>query len=561
MNASEKHPSKFKAAFKELLPAYIITFVFCYMLFVYEPVLMYSTNQIDLWFDLVLMIRPVLIGFALTFFGSAVLMTAVFLINKAVVREKEPTAYRIVTIALFFVFLVTYIQGNFLAGDLPALDGSEIDWDSFLKNDLITLSVCVILLCVAVILLIKFKVKRAFMITAFAAGAVFLMLTVSLVFEMINRDAFARKDSVVATMKDFNTISSDKNFVIILNDAVDAVEFGNVLEENPEYKKVFEDFTYFPDTLGCYPCTRDTIPVVLGGALNKNEMKFEDFSTRALNDSPLFEELTEKGYDINLYESPIVWYGNKNFSINNCVDNTNYDLPFGSFFREEIKYIGYKYLPYRFKRYSDIESMDYNDLVEWFRWNDNIVYGYINDAPELQKQEDRVFDFVHTEGAHMPFQYDRDLKVFNSIWAGNYKLKIEATITMTNAYIERLKANGVYDNTVIIIMADHGNTTLSGDDGMLKRANPLFMVKGINEHHEFEVSEKPLSYLDLMDIYSKLLDDRTAKEATDDIPDERERIFLWYKDFEFEDHIVEYAVTDKAWEWEKFRKTGNEYDL
>ena len=35
-----------------------------------------------------------------------------------------------------------------------------------------------------------------------------------------------------------------------------------------KFKEVFEDFTYYPDTLGGYPCTRDTIPLVLGGALN-----------------------------------------------------------------------------------------------------------------------------------------------------------------------------------------------------------------------------------------------------------------------------------------------------
>ena len=132
---------------------------------------------------------------------------------------------------------------------------------------------------------------------------------------------------------------------------------------------------------------------------------------------------------------------------------------------------------------------------------------------------------------------------------------------MLNAYIERLKANGAYDNTVIIIMADHGNTNLNSATDMLVRANPMFMVKGIGESHEFTVSEKPLSYLDLMDIYSELLDDKTAEEATADIPDKRERIFMWYRNFRLENHIEEYVVADKAWEWQKFKKTGKEYDL
>ncbi len=89
----------------------------------------------------------------------------------------------------------------------------------------------------------------------------------------------------------------------------------------------------------------------------------------------------------------------------------------------------------------------------------------------------------------------------------------------------------------------------------------MFMVKGLNEHHEFTKSDKPLSYTDLMSIYSKLLDGSTAEEATADIPDKRERFFMWYRNFRLEHHIEEYVVTDKAWEWQKFRKTGREYDL
>lgn len=529
------------------------------MLFVFEPLLMYSTNQLDFWFDLALMAEPMLMGFAIFFFGSAAVFTAAYLINKAIVKEKEPTAYRVIAIAVFFVFFAAYLQGNLLAGSLPALDGSVIDWTQFGKNDFITLTVWLALIGLAVFLLIKLGVKSTLKYVAGFTVVVFVMLTVSLITELISWNAFARKDSIITTSKDFNSISSDKNFIVILNDAVGSSEFGSVLEENPEYKKVFEDFTYFPDTLGCYPCTRDTIPLVLSGGLNKNEMEFEEFSSQALNKSPFFSELIDRGYDINLYEPELIWYGSKNFSINNSADYENYRLPFASFFREEMKYVKFKYLPYRFKRYSDIESMDFNGLVDKYIWDNRTIYGTAQNTPTLDKKSGKSFKFVHTEGAHIPFKYDKDLNILEGY--GTYEQKIEATITMLNAYIERLKANGTYDNTVIIIMADHGNTDLNSADDMLVRANPMFMVKGIGESHEFTVSDKPLSYLDLMDIYSELLDDKTAEEATADIPDKRERTFMWYRNFRLEHHIEEYVVTDKAWEWRKFKKTGREYDL
>lgn len=559
MNTLEQHSSKFKSAFKELLPAYIIAFAFCFMLFIYEPMLMYSTNQLDFWFDMALMIGPIFMSFAIFFFGSVLILTAAYLINKAFAREKEPTVYRIITIIVFFAFFVTYLQGNMLAGSLPALDGSTIEWDDFRANDIVTVAICAALLGVIVFLLIKVGAKKALKYVAGVSVAVFAILFVTVVYELISWNAFARKDSIIATNTDFNTISSDTNFVILLNDAVGSSEFNSVLENNPEYKKVFEDFTYYPDTLGCFPCTRDTIPVVLGGALNKNEMKFEDFSSKSLNESPFFKELTDKGYDINLYESELVWYGSKNFSINNSTDYKNYRLPFKTFFKEEVKYIKYKYLPYYFKRYSGIESMDFNGLVDKYIWDDRTIYKTVMETPELSKKSAKSFRFVHTEGAHIPFKYDKELNILEGY--GTYEQKIEATIKMVDAYIKRLKANGVYDNTVIIVMADHGNTNLNSADDMLVRANPMFMIKGIDEHHEFAKSDKPLSYLDLMDIYSELLDGKTAEEATANIPDKRERTFMWYRNFRLENHIEEYVVTDKAWEWTKFKKTGREYDL
>lgn len=560
MKTLEQHPSKFKAVLKDLLPAYIIAFVFCFMLFVYEPLVMYSTNQLDFWFDMALMIGPVLLAFLIFFAGSVLLLTAAYFVNKAFAKEKEPLVYRIITIVFFWVFFVTYLQGNMLAGGLPALDGSTIDWDAFRSKDIITLAVGVFGLAAVDFMLIKLGAKKTLKYAAGFSVVVFAVLFVTLVYELISWNSFARKDSIIATNENFNTISSDKNFVVLLNDAVGSSEFNSVLEENPEYKEVFEDFTYYPDTLGCFPCTRDTIPVVLGGALNKNEMKFEKFSSKALNESPLFKELTERDYDINLYESELVWYGSKNFSISNSTDYKNYRLPFKSFFSEEVKYIKYKYLPYYLKRYSNIESMDFNGLVDKYLWDDHTIYKTVTKKTELDKQSDKMFSFVHTEGAHIPFSYDKDLNIlpYNS---GTYEQKIEATIKMVDAYIDRLKANDAYDNTVIIVMADHGNTNLNSADDMLVRANPMFMIKGIGEHHKFAKSDKPISYLDLMDIYSELLEGETAEEATEDIPDKRERYFMWYRNFRLEDHIEEYVVTDKAWEWTKFKKTGREYDL
>lgn len=560
-SASQQQNSKIKALLKQLLPAYIISFVFCYMLFIFEPLLMYSTNQLDFWFDLPHMAVPMLITFAIFFVVLAGVMTAVYAINKAIVKEKEPTFFRIAVLVVFYVFVVTYFQGNFLAGSLPALDGTMIDWsDGFKRDNMITVAIWLSYAVLVLIVAIKFSVKRAVKIFTIATMVIFVMLTISVLTEMISWNSFKRKSTIITTNENFNEISTDKNFLIILNDAVASVDFGDVLNAEPKYKEIFEDFTYYPDTLGGYPCTRDSLPLILGGELNKNEKNFKDFSSDTYNNSPLFGELVNRGYTIDLYEPELVWYGAKNFEVQNSTVSGKYKMTLKMYFSEEMKYIGYKYLPYFWKKYSSIDTMNFNGLVDNYIYDSRTLYQMINNAPELNKVNEKSFKFIHTEGAHIPFSYTKDL-YFITDGYGTYSMKIESNITLVKAYLERLKENGTYDNTVIIIMSDHGNTNLNSSTDMLVRANPMFMVKGINEHHAFEVSDKPISYLDLMDIYSKLLDDKSAAEATADIPDERERYFMWYRNFRLEQHMEEYVVTDKAWEWEKFEKTGREFDL
>lgn len=554
----QRHSNKFKTALKRLFPAYITIFVFSYMLFIFEPLLMYSTNKLDLWFDLSSMIAPLTIGYLTILFSALVIITAIYLLIGRFTRKRERTVFRIITLVLIAAFIETYVQGIFLSRSLPALDGTVINWNSFIAENILTWALIALLTALSFYFPVKIGLRKTVRYGTYVVSAVFVMLTASLVTEMISRDPFWGKGNI-ATYNNFNTMSSDKNFVIFMMDSIGSSEFMDILEENPEYKEELEDFTYFPDTLGCYPCTRNTVPLVLSGELNKNEMEFNDFSTQAFNDSPFFRELSDRGYEIDLYESELVWYGDMKYKIDNCTNNIDYEVPLELFSREQSKYIAYKYLPFPLKFLSNIESMDFNGLPLKYSWDDPVIYKIVNDSPVLSKTDKKSFRFVHTEGAHIPFLYDKDLNDLN--FPGTYEEKIEASIKMVNAYIKRLKENSVYDNTVIVIMSDHGNSNLKSSEDMLIRGNPMFMVKGINERHEFTLSGKPVSYLDLMDVYGRLLDDNTAAEAFAGIPDSRERFYMWYDDFGNEDHIEEYVVTDKAWEWEKFKKTGNIYDL
>ena len=66
---------------KKLIYSYILVFAFCFMFFIYEPLFLYATNINDFWFDLGIMIKPVLIIFFLIFTLGSLVFTGIYFLN------------------------------------------------------------------------------------------------------------------------------------------------------------------------------------------------------------------------------------------------------------------------------------------------------------------------------------------------------------------------------------------------------------------------------------------------------------------------------------------------
>ncbi len=562
-----KTDGRFWEHFRQLGSAYVIWFVFCFMLFVYEPLLMYSTNKNDFWFDFGIMILPTLVIFALFLLAGAVLITA-FYFGIVKLSKGKTGLYQCVVTALFVAFLATYIQGVYLSTSLPVLTGEIIDWDQYLKEDLITVALWVIFETAAIGLIVKFGTEPVVKWESRISAAILVMLLAGLLPQMVAHNAFEKKDALITTNAHFNDISAEKNFLILLVDAVEAEHFEAVLESNEEYRDVFKDFTYYSNTASVYPFTRDSMPLILSGAVNRNEKEFGVFASEAYNNSPLFERLDAENYDIGIYMAEPVWYGERRFRITNDIKNdmaSPYEnMDFVMYFRQEMKYILFKYLPYAYKQYSQIEGFDFGMALEMYNYRYEGAYNLMLENPELVKTDRNVFQFVHLEGAHLPFEYDKDL---NPIEKGTYSQKIEATIKVVDTWLSRLKNSGVYDNSVIVVMADHGYYDRGyvddsfddhGED-ILRRFHPVFLVKGYGESHELVESDVPVSHMDLMDAYMELLNGKKGGELFRGIEPDRKRQVLWYE-YRDEDHMVEYELEGNRFDRQDFKPTGRVFD-
>ena len=183
---------------------------------------------------------------------------------------------------IFVIFFATYVQGNFLIGNLPLIDGSDINWNDYKIDNLLTIIIWTILIFTTIILSKKLSSNKTIKYCSYISFAIFGMLSISLISTLLSTDALKSKDNILFTENNFNKVSDNKNFIILLVDAVDSNTFYNFIENNDDYRKIFNDFTFFPDTMSTYPFTRDSIPLLLSGKINKNEEPFDIFSTNYL---------------------------------------------------------------------------------------------------------------------------------------------------------------------------------------------------------------------------------------------------------------------------------------
>jgi len=547
-----------KKNIKELMPAILLGLVVSFMLIIYEPIIMYSNNISDFWFDIYEMFSCNLIAFVYCFLIIITIYLLVYLIGKYVFKSEK--IYYICLLIGFAGFIVTYIQGNYLASSLPVLDGNEIVWGNY-KMQMIVSAVLLITITTAVIIcVIKFKFIKVINVLKYITIAILIMLVVSLISTLLTTNCFMRKDySYIPTTDNINKYSENKNFIILLMDNMDSEFTNDFLKNNDKYKKVIEDFNYYPDTVGGYIFTRDSIPLILTGKWNENQTSYEEFYRNAMKDSELLKYLDEKKYEVNIYDGDIICDQSNISQIKNLSSSISVNKK--NFVKQEAKYILFKYLPFYLKQYSKIETMDYNearindDTTEKFTWDNESFY--YND---LQKTVDydskNQFKFIHLEGAHPPFDCDENLQSIDN--TGTYEQKTEASFELIEKYINYLKENNVYDNSVIIIMADHGYEYKNED--IKYRHNPIFFVKGINEKNSNNIMDEKISYNNLIEMFKNLLDEGKTENMLDNIEANEYRRVLVQAVWDY-DHMTEYVQEGNAREEETYRETGNVYNI
>ena len=551
-----------KHALRKFIAWITLSFALCFMVCLFTPLEAYFTNPGEFWYDFSLLLPMLLIVFGVFFLLS--------FIPYILFRNFRVFGY-IFTFA-FFSYLGLYVQGNLVPRPYGVFDGKSINWGgseySKLSYISIAILISVILLTVISIFLLHGRIYRIAPIIC--TGLVVVQLSTLFLVTYINYHALTENEHKLAVTNDrMFSLSKKRNFIIFLLDTFEASTMTDLL--NTPYgdtiRSSLPGFTFYPDTVGCYPNTTGALPYMLEGQWYNNEKPLTEFIQDAYAaHPPMYDALQKADYTIGLYQENTRRLSN-DYKLYINVKPIKYIISdYKDFFKNVYKMALFNYVPHQLKSHFLVYSGNFDRLRklegDYTAYDSTVetLYKQYKDFGLTFTEEKNAFRYYYTEGVHQSYTFDVNIKP--GINLTHYD-EAKGCLTFLREYIEELQNAGAYDNTAIIVYADHS------DGWRVNRgSNPLFMVKPFNDNMPFEVSDLAVSYEDLQATYSSIALETILPGSiwSDEIKSRTERRFLWYQPGggmerkAFLPNMREYAVRGFAGDPDSMHLTGNFYE-
>lgn len=535
---------------KNLQAWLVMGFSISFMMCIFAPIDVYYANMGEYWFSLGLLLSVSIIPFIL-------INIFMFIIGCLISTKK---VFGVLFVSLTGLFIYLYIQGNYIPRNYGVLNGKEVDWSAY--SGYAIASVVLIILCIIFVLIVLKKFKEYILkIGMIVAAFVFLIQLVTIGILVVRNGTNNMDEVVVSTDKDYFDYSKDNNIVVFLLDSYDGRDFDYLLTNDYDYQaQIFKDFTFYKDTLGAYSTTKGSLPFILTGEWYENNEPYSQYIDNAYKSNSIYKAFEENEYELDLYVptnyiSDELDYFNKEkgtYTISN--------IP--QFLKDVYSLVAFNYMPHQLKKFFYIDSASFAKLrkvnttyPEYSFDMIQVVENFDNSGLSVKKNGN-VFKFYYLEGVHPPYTFGKDLQEDG----GSYTSYDEAA--GSNEYLKKvfdeMKKKGVYDNSTIIVMADHGY------GGYYQ--NPAFFIKNANESHDFVVSNESMSWAYLSEIWEALANGKIVDESFIHLcnKDSNIRRFLFYLAEHREPDECLYALLEmycdgKAYNTDDMHNTGKVY--
>jgi len=587
------------------IPASVVASVvlFTTTLFLFGPFTIYWTNAIefsntsgDLAF----------VGLSLAALASLFLFL-LFFVLKAVGRSVLEKGASLVFAAGFLL----WFQGNFLLWRYGLMDGRDIAWTAMKRFGYLDGAVWIVALIAA------FVFSSA--VLKIAGKAALLVMLVQLIFGAFlffgQQETPSFKKYSVDTADQF-VFSERANVILLVLDTFQTDAFSEIMRNSPEIAKPFEGFTHFRNSLGGYTFSELSVALMLTGRFYDNSQPFERWKKAAYESASIPHVLKADGWKVDLFPkvSYSLYYSKdiaSNFIRGRPVEERRmdiaslYDL---SLFRSLPHFLKRRIynnqewtvrrlfirspreLPKggeaatRWIRPRDQMTLRNRDLFAGTAFQRNSDVKFIDAMLAESRLADvrGAFKFYHLGGLHTPLNLNENLEFERMIVnRPNYIRFATASLKLTGLFLDHLRRLGVYDNSMILIVGDHGagyqgqrfvlqpGMPVEGDgtdiitQSSRVAALPLILVKPPASRGKLKISDQPVSLADIpATVFSEIglrtgSPDRSMFEIDGTRTHERRFLFYSGRDiYSYYGDMSEFIVSGYGWQDRAWRRSG-----
>lgn len=528
-------------------PIYLLV---CFTIFIFAPCEIYFSNIDDMWFGLKDFLPYLLGGFVLIFLALAVV--------DIIGSKFFSTVWDNILYVAFVILVALYIQGNFLQNSYGELDGQAIDWSLYKSQGVVSVSVFIAVIVAGVVLKVIIHKKKNRKIVKGICWCMLMLQIYTLIMACVINNGLKDKSGYIVTAENETEYSNVDNVIVLILDAFDSRVMNDLCESEfrDQIDSTFKGFEFYKNTTGVYSLTDFAIPQIITGEMYYNQSTYGEYLNSAYEKSPLLNELKDREYEINIYTNISIPQGQAAGS----VANWKYERLGVSSHRKLLEYmyklVGFRYLPQPLKQYCWFYSDDMDELKDS---GDIVPYEWANDhfnnnIDMIRADKNMpVSHIVHMKGLHVLRNLDEWFEPKEDV---SLEESARGSIRMLERYFSKLDELGIYDDSIIVVMADHGAIEYGTNS---QKQCPLLMVKGKGNIGKFRINDDKVSYANLQTMYHQLLSGENVDIADND---KARYIYMtqWLgralsKDDTNAD-FKEYEIQGHAYETEKIVETG-----
>lgn len=440
--------------------------------------------------------------------------------------------------------VVLYLSFYGFAPALGPLDGRTDPFSGFALRGAIELLVLVGLLCTALV-----SGKGAALKPLAAALVLFFIVNGGMVLLQTDWEAkppplvkAASADDLVAPNM-FRTSTgrtlhaaelSERNVIIILLDTLQNDVFEQLITTDSGLRNSFRGFTLYRNATGYFPFTRLSLPVILTGTAYANDEPIPEYLSRVAGTS-LPAVMAEAGYSVDM----IPLHSRADFLSSAGAHCRTMATVWDLHALRQVPILAKRHV-YRDGDFVFGRLCSENVPVSEQERDIAVFDKLITDAKVTKA--DPGFKFLHFWGMHPPARLRADCEMTeNRFDLPAISEQAVCILSKVAAYLDKLREFGVYEDSRIFLVADHGSLLglMSGEVSapgvpsyVISAAHPTIAFKDFGQATEFAISEAPVT---LKDVYPTAIEGIASsardRETLTGIPADavRSREFMYYK--------------------------------